>query len=115
MTTLGAAIDENIIEMIFPFRRWLVNERASTDIILTYPVYQECFRPGTGRVNSLVPGKYAFNFRCVIFKHVLVIDILGTSFAIYLQCMPQDHIDDVTLVQVMVLSNHTTPHYLNQC
>ena len=77
------------------------------------PVY----RGGEDRsVNSLVPGKFEWNFRHVIFKQILVIDGWGICCDFALICMSLDFIDDQSiLVQVMAWCRQATSHYLSQC
>ena len=66
--------------------------------------------------NSLAPGKFAGNFKQVIFKQILVIDSWGISCEIALIWMSLDFIDDQsTLVQVMAWCRQATSHYLSQC
>ena len=66
--------------------------------------------------NSLTPGKFEWNFRHVIFKHILVIDGWGISCEIALILMPLDFTDDQsTLVQVMAWCLQVTSLYLSQC
>ena len=67
-------------------------------------------------VNSLAPGKFEWNFRHVIVKHILVIDGCGISCEIALIWMSLDFTDDQsTLVQVMAWCCQATSHYLSQC
>ena len=67
-------------------------------------------------VNSLAPGKFAWNFRYVIFKQILVIDGWGISCEIALIWMSLDFTDgQSTLVQVMAWCRQATSHYLSQC
>ena len=67
-------------------------------------------------VNSLAPGKFAWNFRTVIFKQILVIDGWGISCEIALIWMSLDFTDDQsTLVQVMAWCRQAASHYLSQC
>ena len=67
-------------------------------------------------INSLAPGKFKWNFRYVIFKWILVIDVWGISYEIALRWMPQDLTDHKsTLVQVMAWCHQARSHYLNQC
>ena len=67
-------------------------------------------------VNSLVPGKFEWNFRYVIFKRISVIDGWGMSCEIALIWMSLDLTDDQsTLVQVMAWCRQGTSHYLSQC
>ena len=66
--------------------------------------------------NSLAPGKFEWNFRLVIFKQILVIDVWGISCEIALIWMTLDFTDDQsTLVQVMAWCHQATSHYLSQC
>ena len=66
--------------------------------------------------NSLVPGRFQFNFRKVIFKLTLVNGGWGISHEIALRWMPLDLTDDKsTLVQVMACCHQATSHYLSQC
>ena len=66
--------------------------------------------------NSLVPEKFEWNFRHVIFKRILVIDSWGISCEIALIWMSLDFTDDQsTLVQVMAWCRQATSHYLSQC
>ena len=66
--------------------------------------------------NSLVPGKFEWNFRHVIFKQILVIDGWSISCEIALIWMSLDFTDDQsTLVQVMAWCRLATSHYLSQC
>ena len=67
-------------------------------------------------INSLVPGKFAWNFRQVIFKQILVIDAWSISCEIALIWMSLDFTDDQsTLVQVMAWCRQAASHYLSQC
>ena len=67
-------------------------------------------------VNSLAPGKFAWNFRKVIFKQILAIDGWGISCEIALIWMSLDFTDDQsTLVQAMAWCRQATSHYLSQC
>ena len=67
-------------------------------------------------VNSLAPGKFAWNFRYVIFKQILVIDGRCISCEIALIWMSLDfNNDQSTLVQVMAWCGQATSHYLSQC
>ena len=67
-------------------------------------------------LNSLAPRRFERNFRKVIFKLILVIDVWGISCEIVLTWMPQDLTDDKSsLVQVMAWCCQATSHYLNQC
>ena len=61
----------------------------------------EYFVVSTRRVHSLAPGRFQFNFRCIIFKLTLVNGGWGISYEIALKWMPLDLTDDKsTLVQV---------------
>ena len=67
-------------------------------------------------LNSLTPGKFAWNFRYVIFKWILVVDGWGISCKIALILMSLDFADDQsTLVQVIAWCRQATSHYLRQC
>ena len=67
-------------------------------------------------LNSLDPGKFAWNFRFVIFKWILVIAGWGISCKISLIWMSLDITDDQsTLVQVIAWWRQATSHYLSQC
>ena len=66
--------------------------------------------------NSLVPGKFEWNFIYVIFKWISVIDGWGISCEIALIWMSLDFTDDQsTLVQVMAWCRQATSHYPSQC
>ena len=66
-------------------------------------------------VNSLAPGKFEWNFRHVIFKHILVIDGWGISCEIAQIWTSLDFThDQSTLVQVMAWCHQATSHYLSQ-
>ena len=65
---------------------------------------------------SLAPGKFEWNFGCVIFKQILLIYDWGTSCEFALIWMSLDFTDDQsTLVQVMAWCRQSTSHYLIQC
>ena len=67
-------------------------------------------------LNSLAPGTFAWHFRQVIFKQILVIDGWGISCEISLIWMSLDFTDDQSmLVQVMAWCHQATSHYLRQC
>ena len=66
--------------------------------------------------NSLAPGKFEWNYRCVIFKQILVTEGSGISYEIALIWMSLDFTDDQsTLVKVMAWCRQATSHYLSQC
>ena len=72
--------------------------------------------PASQQFNSLAPGKFEWNFRCVIFKRILVIAGWGISCEIGLIWMSLDLTDDQsTLVLVMAWCPQATSHYLSQC
>ena len=74
--------------------------------------------PGKSHVsiNSLIPEKFAWNFRQVIFKQILVIDGSGISCENALIWMSLDSTDDQsTFVQVMAWCRQVASHYLRQC
>ena len=67
-------------------------------------------------VNSLVPGRFQWNVRKVIFKRISVIDGWGISCEFALRWMPLNLTNDKsTLVQVMAWCHKTTSHYMSQC
>ena len=67
-------------------------------------------------VNPLAPGRFESNFRCVIFKLILVIDGCCFLCQIALRWMSEDLTDDKsTLVQVMACCRQATSLYLSQC
>ena len=60
--------------------------------------------------------KFKWNFRCLIFKRILVIDGWSICCEIALIWMSLDFTDDhSTLVQVMAWCRQATSHYLSQC
>ena len=66
--------------------------------------------------NSLVPGRFYWNFGKIIFKLILMIGGWAIFKKIALRWMSQDRIDDKsTLVQVMAWCRQATSHYLSQC
>ena len=68
---------------------------------------------GKTSLNSLVPGKFEWNFRHVTFKQI---DGWGMSCEIALIWMSLDFISgQSTLVQVMAWCHQATSHYLSQC
>ena len=67
-------------------------------------------------VNSLAPGRFAWNIRLVIFKHIVLINDGGVSCEIALRWMPQDLTDVKSmLVQVNGPWCQAPSHYLSQC
>ena len=65
--------------------------------------------------NSLAPGRFEWNFRCVIFNLISVIDGWSISWRIALKWLPLDLKDGrSTLVQIMDRSHQATSHYLSQ-
>ena len=69
-------------------------------------------------LNSLVPGKCGCNLKLVIFKLMLMINIMSinSKIIIVLRGMPQNLTDDwSTLVQEIALCHQAASHYLNQC
>ena len=71
---------------------------------------------GTWNDNSLAPRRFWWNFRCVIFKLISMIDCCVISCEIAVRWMSFDLTDDKsTLVQVMVWCHQATSHYLSQC
>ena len=66
--------------------------------------------------NSLVPGKFEWNFRYSILQIISVIDGWGISSELALRWMSLDLTDDKsTLVKVMAWCRQATSHYLSQC
>ena len=67
-------------------------------------------------IKSLVPRRFEWNFRSIIFKLILVFGGWGPSCEISRWWMPLDLTDDKsTLVQVMAWYRQATSHYLSQC
>ena len=67
-------------------------------------------------INSLVPGRFWFNFRQVIFKLTSVNGGWSISYEIALRWIPLDLTNDKsTLVQVMAWCRQAASHYLSQC
>ena len=67
-------------------------------------------------VNSLVPGRFDWDFKEVIFKLHLVTDGWGISNEVAIRWMSQDFTKDKsTLVQVLAWCHQATCHYLSQC
>ena len=65
--------------------------------------------------NSLAPGRFEWNFRYIIFKRILVIDVWGISCRLALIWMSLNFTDDQsTLVQVMAWCRQATSHYPSQ-
>ena len=75
-----------------------------------FPYWQD------GIFNSLVPGRFKWYFRHMIFKLFSVIDGWGISCEMALRQMTLDlTYDKSTLVQVMAWCRQATSHYLSQC
>ena len=67
-------------------------------------------------INSLAPGKFEWNFRCLIFQIISVIDGWGISCELTLRWMSLDLTnDESTWVQVMAWCRQATSHYLSHC
>ena len=67
-------------------------------------------------INSLAPGRSAYDSKNGIYNLVLLIGIFRSSHDNALRWMQQDLTDDKsTLVQVMAWCRQATSHYLNQC
>ena len=67
-------------------------------------------------LNSLATLRFEWNFRWIIFEHILVIDGWGISWEIAFRQMSLDLADDKsTLVQVMAWCCQATSYYLSQC
>ena len=83
------------------------------------PMVQEPVQVSTvprPHVNSLVPGRFQFNFRLVIFRLTLVNCGWGITYEITLRWTPLDLTDDKsTLVLVMAWCRQAASHYLSQC
>ena len=91
---------------------WCFSTRTSVATVLTtHPCISRCLR-----VNSLVPGRFEWNFTSVIFKLIVMIDGWGISCEIALIWMSLDFTDDQsTLVQVMAWCRQAPSQYLSQC
>ena len=70
---------------------------------------------GTQVLNSLAPGTCGNNFKSVTSEYLLLMKFLSTCCEIALMWIPQNIVDESTLVQVMVWCRQATSHYLNQC
>ena len=70
-----------------------------------------------GKIDSLVPGKFDWHFRYLIFQiKISVINDWGLSYELALRWMSLNLSDDKsTLVQVMAWCHQATSHYLSQC
>ena len=68
-------------------------------------------------VNWFSHGRCGCDFKSVIFKVILWMDILSTSCHMVVRLMPKERLidDKSTLVQVMVWCHQATSHYLSQC
>ena len=97
------------------FRTWLlIGGQYSCQLIRSH--FRTSLSADMDFFNSLVPGKFEWNFRHAIFKQILVIDCWGISCEIALLWMSLDFTDDQsTLVQVMAWCHQATSHYLSQC
>ena len=67
-----------------------------------------------GDFNSLVPGKFEWHFRYLIFQIISVINGWGISCELALRLMLLALTDNSTLVQVMAWCCQATSHYLSQ-
>ena len=68
------------------------------------------------RFNSLWLGRFWWNFKCVLFKPITMIDSEHIISEIALRRMSLDLTDDEpTLAQVMAWCRQATSHYLSQC
>ena len=66
-------------------------------------------------INSLSPGGYDFDFKCVLIKCVVVITVMSNSTVNAFDWMAQYSTDNKsTLVQVMAWCHQATSHYLKQ-
>ena len=62
-------------------------------------------------INSLIPGRCICNFKCVMFKHIVMFSVklpLG-------DCHRTSLVKSQHWIQVMAWCHQTTSHYLNQC
>ena len=67
-------------------------------------------------VNSLIPGRCRWDFKCLNFKHNSGINILSIHKRIFLLWMLEDLVNGkLTLVQVMAWGHQTPSHYLILC
>ena len=77
--------------------------------------FESCIRVYLA-LNSLVPGKFEWYFRYLIFQIISVIDDWGISCGLALRWMSLDlTVDKSALVQVMAWCRQATSHYLSQC
>ena len=68
------------------------------------------------KINSLAPGRYGCNFKSVIFKIILLIDILISCIEVIFKWTTKDLTDiKSTFVHVMAWCHVAPNHYLNQC
>ena len=68
--------------------------------------------PGYNMLYSLAPGRCGCDFKYIIFKHNLGINILSIQVDITVEWMPDDRIDFKTaLVQVMAWCRQAPSHY----
>ena len=96
-------------------KHWLVTMVPAGQITNLVSMKHDLFN-SSDYLNSLAPGKFAWNFRKVIFKQILMVDVWGISCETALIWMSLDFTDDQsTLVQVMAWCRQATSHYLSQC
>ena len=96
----------NYFKIICMQLKYEINERCLIGPSNWFPV-----------INSLVPGKFEWHFRYLIFQTISVINGWGISCELaLLRWMLLDLTDDKsTLVQVMAWCHQATSHYLSQC
>ena len=78
-------------------------------------IVQSAWIAQLGCLNSLIPGKFEWHFRYLIFQIISVIDGWGISCELALRWMSFDLTDDKsTLGQVIHWCRQATSHYLSQ-
>ena len=97
----------NNIPVLVPIMAWRRpgDKPLSEPMMVSLPTRICVTRPQW--VNSFSPGWYASNFKCAIFQHIPMIEILSISCETAPILMPVDLTDDKsTLVQVMATSRY---------
>ena len=93
---------------------WLLNQSRVHGKQTTFCC--NCYITNALRINSLLPGRFEWNFWYVMLKRILVIDGWGISCDTALIWMSLNCTDDQSkLVQVMAWCRQATSHYLSQC
>ena len=96
---------QNLLHQFFVFT-WLTSPEKFVDSTTW----------ATNMFNSLVPGRFEWNLKQIIFKLILVTDDWDISCGIALRWFSLDVTDDKsTLVQAMAWCRQATSHYLRQC